>query len=183
MDSIKILDARTHNLKSVDLDIPHNQITVITGVSGSGKSSLAIDTLYAEGQRQYIESLSTYARQFLSQLQRPDIGSIEGLQPTLCIDQKSGTTSPRSTVATVTEVYDYMRLLMARVGIPSCFSCGEPIVQQSPDQILATIQAMPLGTKLIVFAPVVRGRRGSHREELSQIRKAGLLKVRVDGET
>lgn len=183
MNSIKIRNARTHNLKGVDLDIPHHQITVITGVSGSGKSSLAIDTLYAEGQRQYIESLSTYARQFLSQLQRPDVSSIEGLQPTLCIDQKSGSTSPRSTVATVTEVYDYMRLLMARVGIPSCYSCGEPIVQQSPDQILAILQSMPLGTKLIVFAPVVRGRRGAHREELTAIRKAGLLKVRVDGET
>lgn len=167
----------------MNLEIPHHEITVITGVSGSGKSSLAIDTLYAEGQRQYIESLSTYARQFLSQLQRPDVSSIEGLQPTLCIDQKSGSTSPRSTVATVTEVYDYMRLLMARVGIPSCYSCGEPIVQQSPDQILATVQALPLGTKIIVFAPTVRGRRGAHREELAAIRKAGLLKVRVDGET
>lgn len=181
--SIEILGARTHNLKNVDLSIPHNSLTVITGVSGSGKSSLAIDTLYAEGQRQYIESLSTYARQFLNQLQRPDVDSIEGLQPTLCIDQKVGLTNPRSTVATVTEVYDYLRLLMARVGTPNCYSCGKPIVQQSADQIQADLLGLPEGTKLILMAPVVRGRRGAHRDEILEIQKAGLVRVRVDGET
>ena len=134
---------------------PHNQLTVITGVSGSGKSSLAIDTLYAEGQRQYIESLSTYARQFLNQLQKPDVDVIEGLQPTLCIDQSAGSTNPRSTVATITEVYDYLRLLMARVGIPSCYSCGKPIVQQSLQQIEADLLSLPEGTKLVLMSPVV----------------------------
>lgn len=180
--SIEIVNAKTHNLKGVDLKIPHNCLTVITGVSGSGKSSLAIDTLYAEGQRQYIESLSTYARQFLNQLQRPDVEVIEGLQPTLCIDQKVGATNPRSTVATVTEVYDYLRLLMARVGTPSCYSCGKPIVQQSADQIVAELLSLPERTKLVLMSPVVRGRRGTHRQELSEIRKAGLVRVRVNGE-
>lgn len=166
----------------MNLQIPHQQLTVITGVSGSGKSSLAIDTLYAEGQRQYIESLSTYARQFLNQLQRPDVESIEGLQPTLCIDQKAGSTNPRSTVATITEVYDYLRLLMARVGIPNCFACGTPISQQSAEQILAELTALPEGTKIILMAPVVRGRRGAHRNEINAIRKAGLVRARIDNQ-
>lgn len=179
---LRVVGARTHNLQDVSIDIPHNQLTVITGVSGSGKSSLAFDTIYAEGQRQYIESLSTYARQFLDQLQRPDVDSIEGLQPTLCIDQRVGVASPRSTVATVTEVYDYMRLLMARVGTPHCYECGQPIVQQSPDQILTILNSLPEGTKLVLMAPVVRGRRGGHRDVLQAIQKAGLLRVRVDNE-
>ncbi|MEC8553871.1 MAG: excinuclease ABC subunit UvrA [Planctomycetota bacterium] len=180
---ISIVNAKTHNLRGVDLKIPHNKLTVITGVSGSGKSSLAIDTLYAEGQRQYIESLSTYARQFLNQLQRPDVEVIEGLQPTLCIDQKVASSNRRSTVATITEIYDYLRLLMARVGTPSCPSCGSPINQQSPDRILRELLSLPHRTKLVVMAPVVRGRRGSHRDKLEEIRKAGLVRVRVDGET
>lgn len=173
--------ARTHNLKNISIEIPHNQITVLTGVSGSGKSSLAFDTIYAEGQRQYIESLSTYARQFLNQLERADVDSIEGLQPTLCIDQRVGIANPRSTVATVTEVYDFLRLLMARVGVPSCFSCGAKIQQQSADDILRRLMALPEGTKVVLMAPVVRGRKGAHRDVLDEIQKAGLVRVRVDG--
>ncbi|MFO0942125.1 MAG: excinuclease ABC subunit UvrA [Pirellulales bacterium] len=182
MNVLSVVGARTHNLKDISVKIPHNQLTVITGVSGSGKSSLAFDTISAEGQRQYIESLSTYARQFLNQLQRPDVDSIEGLQPTLCIDQRIGAASPRSTVATVTEVYDYLRLMMARVGTPHCFQCGEAIVQQSPDQIHRTLASLPEGTKLVLMAPVVRGRRGGHRDVLQTIQKAGLLRVRVDNQ-
>ncbi len=177
-----VVGARTHNLRNVSLRIPHNQLTVITGVSGSGKSSLAFDTIYAEGQRQYIESLSTYARQFLNQLQRPDVEAIEGLQPTLCIDQRAAVTNPRSTVATVTEVYDYLRLLMARVGTPHCYNCGQPIIQQTHEQIVHSIEALPLGTKLVVLAPIVRGRRGSHLDALAAIQKSGLVRARVDGE-
>jgi len=174
--------ARAHNLRNLSVTIPHNQLTVITGVSGSGKSSLAFDTIYAEGQRQYIEGLSTYARQFLHQLVRPEVDSIQGLQPTLCIDQRAATANPRSTVATVTEVYDYLRLLMARCGTPHCYACGEPIVQQSSDQIVQSIQGLPEGTRLVLMAPVVRGRRGSHTDVLSAIQKAGLVRLRVDGQ-
>jgi excinuclease ABC subunit A len=181
--SITVRGARTHNLKAVDVDLPHNQLTVITGVSGSGKSSLAFDTVYAEGQRQYIESLSIYARQFLDQMQRPEVDSIEGLQPTLCIDQRAGQTNPRSTVATVTEIYDYLRLMMARVATPTCYQCGDVILQQSIDQIQATLSQLPESTKVVLMAPVVRGRRGAHRDELQAIRKAGLIRVRVDGES
>lgn len=179
---LRVVGARTHNLRDISLEIPHGKVTVITGVSGSGKSSLAFDTIYAEGQRQYIESLSTYSRQFLNQLQRPDVDSIEGLQPTLCIDQRAGVANPRSTVATVTEVYDYLRLLMARVATAHCYRCGEAIIQQSPDQILEALKALPEGTKLVLMAPVVRGRRGAHRDVLQAIQKAGLLRVRVDNE-
>lgn len=181
-ESIHIAGARTHNLKNISLDIAHHTLTVLTGVSGSGKSSLAFDTLYAEGQRQYIGSLSTYARQFLNQMQRPDVDSIEGLQPTLCIDQRAGAANPRSTVATVTEVYDYLRLLMARVGIPSCTACGNSILQQSTQQIQEALMRLPEGTKLVMMAPVVRGRKGAHRDALQAIRKAGLVRVRVDDE-
>ncbi len=182
LTSIRVIGARTHNLQNVSIELPHNQLTVITGVSGSGKSSLAFDTLYSEGQRQYIESLSTYARQFLNQMQRPDVDSIEGLQPTLCIDQLAGVANPRSTVATVTEIYDYLRLLVARVGTPSCYSCGNRIVQQSPNQIQSILMQLPERTKLVLMAPMVRGRRGAHREVLASIRKAGLVKARVNNE-
>ncbi|HAC89772.1 MAG TPA: ABC-ATPase UvrA, partial [Planctomycetaceae bacterium] len=182
MDKLRVVGARTHNLRNISLEIPHQQLTVITGVSGSGKSSLAFDTLYAEGQRQYIESLSTYARQYLNQLPTPDVDSIEGLQPTLCIDQRVAIANPRSTVATITEVYDYLRLLMARTGTPHCYACGQPIIQQSSDQILSTIGNLPEGTKLVMLAPMVRGRRGAHRDVFSAIRKAGLVRVRVDDE-
>ncbi len=179
---IRIQGARTHNLKNVSVDFQHNTLTVLTGVSGSGKSSLAFDTLYAEGQRQYIASLSTYARQFLHQMQRPDVDSIDGLQPTLCIDQRASAVNPRSTVGTITEIYDYLRLLMARVGTPSCPACGRTIDQQSAQQIEHTLMALPEGTKLVLMAPMVRGRKGAHRDVLQAIRKAGLVKARVNSE-
>ncbi|MDP6443553.1 MAG: excinuclease ABC subunit UvrA [Pirellulaceae bacterium] len=178
--SIRIRGARTHNLRDVDLDIPRHQLIVMTGPSGSGKSSLAFDTLYAEGQRQYIESLSVYARQFLHQMERPDVDFIDGLQPTICIDQRPGSHNPRSTVATVTEVYDYLRLLMARLGEPECYQCGEPIQQQTPEQILDSLMGLPDQTKTMILAPMVRGRRGQHREILQHIRKAGFVRARID---
>jgi excinuclease ABC subunit A len=178
---IRIRGARVHNLQNVDLDIPHNQLVVMTGPSGSGKSSLAFDTLYAEGQRQYIESLSVYARQFLNQLERPDVDLIEGLQPTVSIDQRAGASNPRSTVATVTEIYDYLRLLYARVGDPTCYQCGAPIRQQSPEQVLDTLLSLAEGTRMMILAPLVRGRKGQHKEVFESIRKAGFNRARVDG--
>jgi len=179
---IRIQGARVHNLKNIDVAIPRDAITVITGVSGSGKSSLAFDTLFAEGQRQYVDSLSAYARQFLDQIPRPDVDMIEGLAPTLAIDQKAGTSGGRSTVATVTEIYDYLRLLFARVGVPHCGECGASISQLAPDVIRENLLKLDEGTKLVVMAPLVRGRRGSHREVLESIRTAGLIRARVDGE-
>jgi len=181
-ECIRIRGARAHNLRDVDLDLPRDRFIVVTGPSGSGKSSLAHDTLYAEGQRQYIESLSVYARQFLHQLERPDVDLVDGLQPTISIDQRSGSQNPRSTVATVTEVYDYLRLLYARLGDPSCHQCGAPIRQQTADQILEELMALSDGTRTIILAPMVRGRKGRHPEVFEAIRKAGLLRARVDGE-
>ena len=178
---IRVRGARMHNLQNVDLDLPRDRLTVITGPSGSGKSSLAFDTLFAEGQRQYVESLSVYVRQFLTQLQRPDVDLIEGLQPTISIDQRAGTQNPRSTVATVTEIHDYLRLLMARVGEPYCPQCNELIRRQTPDQIVDNLASMPVGSKVILLAPLVRGRKGKHQEELDAVRKAGFVRVRVDG--
>ncbi|MFK8114532.1 MAG: excinuclease ABC subunit UvrA [Rubripirellula sp.] len=169
-------------MQNIDIDIPRDALTVITGVSGSGKSSLAFDTLYAEGQRQYIDSLSAYARQFLDQMPRPDVDSIDGLAPTLAIDQKPGSSGVRSTVATVTEIYDYLRLLYARAGTPHCNQCGSAISQQSADVIHGSLLSLPERTKLVVMAPMIRGRRGEHREVLESIQKAGLVRVRVDGE-
>ncbi len=171
-----------HNLQNIDLDLPRDRFVVVTGPSGSGKSSLAFDTLYAEGQRQYIESLSTYARQFLHQLERPDVDLIEGLQPTISIDQRAGGHNPRSTVATVTEIYDYLRLLFARLGEPKCCHCGEPIRQQTPEQILDALMELSQGTRVMILAPMVRGRKGEHKDVFETIRKAGLLRARVDGQ-
>jgi excinuclease ABC subunit A len=181
-ECIRVRGARVHNLQNLDLEIPRNQLVVVTGPSGSGKSSLAFDTLYAEGQRQYIESLSVYARQFLHQLERPDVDLIEGLQPTISIDQRAGSQNPRSTVATVTEIYDYLRLLYARLGEVHCHQCGAPIRQQSPEQILDELLALPTGTRLMLLAPMVRGRKGEHKEVLAAIRKAGLLRARINGQ-
>ncbi len=181
--AIQIRGARVHNLRGIDIDIPRDAVTVITGVSGSGKSSLAFDTLYAEGQRQYIDSLSTYARQFIDAIARPDVDSISGLAPTLAIDQNPASTSARSTVATITEIYDYLRLLYARIGIPHCSECGSSISPQSSDMICQSLLSLPEGTKLVLMAPMVRGRRGAHREVFESIRKAGLIRARVDGDT
>jgi excinuclease ABC subunit A len=182
-EAIRIRGARTHNLRNVDLDIPHWRLVVITGLSGSGKSSLAFDTLLAEGQRQYIESLSTYDRQFFDQMERPDVDVIEGLQPTIALDQRAGATNPRSTVATVTEIYDFLRVLMARVGDVACPECGAAISQQTPAEIQASILALPEQTKVMLLAPMVRGRKGRHAEVMEQIRKEGFVRVRIDGLT
>ena len=180
-ECVRLRGVRVHNLQNVDLDLPRGKLVVVTGPSGSGKSSLAFDTLFAEGQRQYIETLSTYARQFLHQLERPDVDVIEGLQPTIAIDQRGGGRNPRSTVATVTEIYDYLRLLLARVGEVFCYRCGAPIRQQTPEQIADELTALAEGTKLILLAPLVRGRKGKHQEVFEVVRKAGLVRVRVDG--
>ncbi|EMI53612.1 excinuclease ABC subunit UvrA [Rhodopirellula sallentina] len=179
---IRIRGARVHNLKNLDVDIPRDSLTVITGVSGSGKSSLAFDTLFAEGQRQYIDTLSTYARQYLDAIPRPDVDLIDGLAPTLSIDQKSGTQSARSTVATVTEIYDYLRLLYARVGTPHCTHCGSTISTQTPDAIVQSIAAYPQRTKLTLMSPMVRGRKGAHSDVFEKIASQGLVRARVDGE-
>ncbi|MEZ6069532.1 MAG: excinuclease ABC subunit UvrA [Pirellulales bacterium] len=178
---IRVRGARVHNLRDVDVDIPRDRLVVLTGLSGSGKSSLAFDTVYAEGQRQYVESLSVYARQFLAQVERPDVDLIEGLPPTLAVDQHAASHNPRSTVATVTEIYDYLRLLMARCGQSHCYQCGEPIRQRSAAQVLDDLMALGDGTKAILMAPMVRGRKGQHREVFTAIRKAGFVRVRVDG--
>ena len=179
---IQVRGARVHNLRNLDVDLPRDKLIVITGVSGSGKSSLALDTIVAEGQRQYIESLSVYARQFLHQMERPDVDLIEGLQPTVSIDQRATSANPRSTVATVTEIYDYLRLLMARLGEAFCYQCGTPIRQQSAEEIQSELLQLPPGTKLMIMAPMVRGRKGTHKEVFESIRKAQLQRARVDGE-
>ena len=178
---IKIRGANEHNLKNISVDIPRNELVVLTGLSGSGKSSLAFDTIYAEGQRRYMESLSSYARQFLGQMEKPEVESIEGLSPAISIDQKSTNRNPRSTVGTVTEIYDYMRLLYARIGIPHCPKCGREINKQTIDQMVDQIMAMPERTKIQLLAPVVRGRKGEHVKVLEQARKSGYMRVRIDG--
>ena len=181
-NSIVIRGARQHNLANIDLTLPRDQLIVITGISGSGKSSLAFDTIYAEGQRRYVESLSAYARQFLGQMDKPDVDSIEGLSPAISIDQKTTSRNPRSTVGTVTEVYDYLRLLYARIGRPHCPKCGKPISQQTVDQIVDALLAYPAGTRMQILAPLVRGRKGEHQKVLEDVRKAGYVRVRVDGQ-
>ncbi len=180
--SIIIKGAREHNLKNIDVTIPRDQLVVITGLSGSGKSSLAFDTIYAEGQRRYVESLSAYARQFLEQMGKPDVDSIEGLSPAISIEQKSTSHNPRSTVGTVTEIYDYLRLLFARVGRPSCFQCGEEITAQTVQQMVDAIGLLPEGSKFQLLAPIVRGRKGEYRKELLDMRRAGYVRARVDGQ-
>ena len=178
---IRIRGANEHNLKNISLDIPRNKFVVLTGLSGSGKSSLAFDTIYAEGQRRYMESLSSYARQFLGQMEKPNVESIEGLSPAISIDQKSTNRNPRSTVGTVTEIYDYFRLLYARIGIPHCPNCGREIHKQTIDQMVDQIMSLPEGTKLQLLAPVVRGRKGEHAKVLERAKKSGYVRVRVDG--
>ena len=178
---IKIRGAREHNLKNIDVDIPRNELVVLTGMSGSGKSSLAFDTIYAEGQRRYMESLSSYARQFLGQMEKPNVERIDGLSPAISIDQKSTNRNPRSTVGTVTEIYDYFRLLYARIGIPHCPKCGREIARQTVDQMVDQIMALPEGTKLQLLAPVVRGRKGQHEKVLERAKRSGYVRVRIDG--
>ncbi|MDD5426789.1 MAG: excinuclease ABC subunit UvrA, partial [candidate division Zixibacteria bacterium] len=177
-----IKGAREHNLKNIDVRIPRNTLTVITGLSGSGKSSLAFDTIYAEGQRRYVESLSAYARQFLGLMEKPDVDFIEGLSPAISIEQKGATKNPRSTVGTITEVYDYLRLLFARVGVPHCIKCGQPITQQTVEQIVDSILSFEEGTRLMVLAPLVRGKKGEHRDLIENARREGFVRLRIDGE-
>ena len=179
---IKIKGARVHNLKHVDLNIPREKLVVITGLSGSGKSSLAFDTIYADGQRKYMESLSSYARQFLGQMDKPEVDSIEGLSPAISIAQKSTNHNPRSTVGTVTEIYDYLRLLFARIGIPHCPECGKEIQRQTVDQMVERIMALPDRSKIFVLAPVVRQRKGRHEKVLQQASKSGFVRVMIDGD-
>src|SRR5439155_1606417 len=179
---IAISGARANSLKGIDLELPRDALIVITGLSGSGKSSLAFDTIYAEGQRRYVESLSAYARQFLGQMEKPDVDSIEGLSPAISIDQKTTSRNPRSTVGTVTEIYDYLRLLWARVGHPHCPNCGRPIAAQSAEQIIDQVMTLEEGTRFMVMAPVVRGRKGEYGKRFEELRAEGYTRVKVDGE-
>ena len=180
---IRIRGASEHNLKHIDVDIPRDEFVVLTGLSGSGKSSLAFDTIYAEGQRRYMESLSSYARQFLGQMEKPNVEKIEGLSPAISIDQKSTNRNPRSTVGTVTEIYDYFRLLYARIGIPHCPNCGKEIKKQTVDQMVDQIMKLPERTRIQLLAPVVRGRKGEHQKLFEQAKRSGYVRVQVDGNT
>ncbi|MHB1170888.1 MAG: UvrA family protein, partial [Longimicrobiales bacterium] len=182
-EQIVVRGAREHNLKDIDVEIPRDQLVVVTGLSGSGKSSLAFDTIYAEGQRRYVESLSAYARQFLGVMEKPDVDVIDGLSPAISIEQKTTGRNPRSTVGTVTEVYDYLRLLWARVGVPHCPNCGQPVRRQSSTQIVDQVLALPEKTRIEVLAPLVRGRKGEFRDLFEDMRRKGFVRVRVDGET
>ena len=180
-DSIYIKGARENNLKNIDLEIPRDKLVVVTGLSGSGKSSLAFDTIYAEGQRRYVESLSSYARMFLGQMDKPDVDYIDGLSPAISIDQKTTSKNPRSTVGTVTEIYDYLRLLWARVGIPHCPKCGKEIKQQSIDQIVDRILELPEGSRIQILSPVIRGKKGEHVKVFEDAKRSGYVRARVDG--
>ena len=178
---IVIKGAREHNLRNIDLSIPREAITVITGPSGSGKSSLAIDTIYAEGQRRYVESLSAYSRQFIDQLSKPDVDYIEGLSPSISIDQKTVTRSPRSTVGTITEIYDYMRVLYTRIGKQVCYNCGSMIKKQDASGIIMSVMSLPQGSRIQILAPIVRDRKGEYRKELQEMRREGFIRARIDG--
>ena len=182
MDKIIIKGARENNLKNINIELPKNKLIVMTGVSGSGKSSLAFDTIYAEGERRYMESLSAYARQFLGNSEKPDVDSIEGLSPAISIDQKTTNNNPRSTVGTVTEIYDYLRLVFARVGVPFCPNHNIPISSQSVEEMTNKIMEYPIGTKLIIMSPVVHGEKGTHKDLLDDLRREGYIRVRVNGE-
>ena len=180
--NIFIKGARQHNLKNIDVSIPRDKLVVITGLSGSGKSSLAFDTIYAEGQRRYVESLSSYARQFLGLMEKPELDYIEGLSPAISIEQKATVRNPRSTVGTVTEIHDYLRLLYAHIGVPHCWKCDRVIQKQTPQQIVDSIMKWKKNTKMHVLAPIVRGRKGEHKKLIENIRKEGFVRIRVDGE-
>ena len=180
-DKLVIKGARENNLKNIDIEIPKNKLVIMTGLSGSGKTSLAFDTIYAEGQRRYMESLSSYARQFLGQMEKPNVEKIEGLSPAISIDQKSTNRNPRSTVGTVTEIYDYFRLLYARIGVPHCPKCGKEIKKQTVDQMVDQIMGLPERTKIQLLAPVVRGRKGEHQKLFEQAKRSGYVRVIVDG--
>ena len=180
-DKIIIKGAKENNLKNIDLTIPRDKLVVMTGLSGSGKSSLAFDTIYADGQRRYMESLSSYARMFLGQMEKPNVESIEGLSPAISIDQKTTSRNPRSTVGTVTEIYDYLRLMYARIGIPHCPICGKEIKQQTVDQMVDAIMNLPEGTRVQIMAPVVKAQKGTHVKELDAAKRQGFVRVRVDG--
>src|SRR5881628_1250922 len=182
MDSIVIRGAREHNLKNIDVVVPRNKFVVITGISGSGKSSLAFDTIFAEGQRRYVESLSAYARQFLEQMEKPDVDSIEGLSPAISIEQRTTSRNPRSTVGTVTEIYDYLRLLYASIGVPHCTNCGKEIRPQTIQQMVDKLMALPAATRFTVLAPYVRGKKGEYRKQMMQMVKEGFTRAVVDGE-
>src|SRR6516165_9981351 len=182
VDHITVHGARQHNLKNIDVEIPRHSLTVITGLSGSGKSSLAFDTIYAEGQRRYVETLSTYARQFLDQMERPDVDSIDGLSPAISIEQKTTSRSPRSTVGTITEIYDYLRVLYSSIGVPHCPNCGIEISRQSTEQILEQVLALRKDERIMILAPVVRGRKGEYKKELDKFQKQGFVRARIDGE-
>ena len=178
---IRVTGAREHNLRNVSVELPRDELIVITGLSGSGKSSLAFDTIYAEGQRRYVESLSAYARQFLEMMQKPDVDQIDGLSPAISIEQKTTSRNPRSTVGTVTEIYDYMRLLWARIGVPYSPATGLPIESQTVTQMVDRVMALPEGTRLYLMAPIIRGRKGEYRKEFAELQKKGFQRVKVDG--
>ncbi len=181
LDRISVHGARQHNLKNIDVEIPRNSFTVITGLSGSGKSSLAFDTIYAEGQRRYVETLSTYARQFLDQMERPEVDSIEGLSPAISIEQKTTSRSPRSTVGTITEIYDYLRLLYSSIGVAHCPLCGHAISKQTTEQIVQQVMTLKTDERIMVLAPIVRGRKGEYKKDLDKLFRQGFLKARIDG--
>src|SRR5690349_1906691 len=181
LKQISVHGARQHNLKNIDVEIPRNSLTVVTGLSGSGKSSLAFDTIYAEGQRRYVETLSTYARQFLDQMERPEVDSIEGLSPAISIEQKTTSRSPRSTVGTITEIYDYLRLLYSSIGTPHCPVCGHEISVQTAEQIVQRVMALREGDRIMLLAPIVRGRKGEYRKDLEKLARQGFVRARIDG--